>query len=160
MRAGSLLFITLFGIGVVPVTAGADATECARSPLLASPRSGSPASPTCRCANRSSATPTSTRPTPSTPASRTRATRPRDAYRFARGEPIGIQPYDEQGRALRSVRLEQPLDFTAVTDHSEMLGDVSLCMTPGSPGYDSDHLLDPDATVPRTSPSASSPREP
>ncbi len=62
---------------------------------------------------------------------------PRDAYRFARGETLGIQPYDENGRALRSVRLERPLDFVVVTDHAELLGDVSLCMTPGSPGFGS-----------------------
>jgi hypothetical protein len=62
---------------------------------------------------------------------------PRDAYRFARGEPMGIQPYDERGEPLRTVRLERPIDFAAVTDHSELLGDVRLCTTPGSPGYDS-----------------------
>jgi hypothetical protein len=62
---------------------------------------------------------------------------PRDAYRFARGEPLGIQPYDARGEPLRTVRLERPLDFVAVTDHAELLGDVSLCMTPGSPSYGS-----------------------
>jgi hypothetical protein len=62
---------------------------------------------------------------------------PRDAYRFARGEPMGIQPYDEQGRALRTIRLSRPLDFVAVTDHSELLGEVRLCTTPGSPAYSS-----------------------
>jgi hypothetical protein len=60
---------------------------------------------------------------------------PRDAYRFARGEPMGIQPYDEAGNALRTIQLTRPLDFVAVTDHAEMLGEVELCMTPGSPGY-------------------------
>ncbi len=29
------------------------------------------------------------------------------------------------------------LDFLAVTDHSEYLGEVNLCSTPGSPGFDS-----------------------
>jgi hypothetical protein len=62
---------------------------------------------------------------------------PRDAYRFARGEPMGIQPYDDAGRALRTIQLKRPLDFAAVTDHAEMLGEVELCMTPGSPGYGS-----------------------
>ncbi len=60
---------------------------------------------------------------------------PRDAYRFARGEPMGIQPYDERGRPLRTIQLKRPLDFVAVTDHAEMLGEIGLCMTPGSPGY-------------------------
>jgi len=62
---------------------------------------------------------------------------PRDAYLFARGEPMGIQPYDDAGNALRTIQLTRPLDFAAVTDHAEMLGEVELCMTPGSPGYGS-----------------------
>jgi hypothetical protein len=65
----------------------------------------------------------------------TRAT-PRDAYRFARGEPLGIQPFRADGTPLRTVRLERPLDFAAVTDHAEQIGEVRLCQTPGSPGYD------------------------
>jgi hypothetical protein len=40
---------------------------------------------------------------------------PRDAYRFARGEPLGIQPYDASGRALQTVQLRRPLDFAIVT---------------------------------------------
>jgi hypothetical protein len=66
----------------------------------------------------------------------TRAT-PRDAYRFARGEPLGIQPFAADATPLRTVRLERPLDFAAVTDHAEQIGEVRLCQTPGSPGYDS-----------------------
>jgi len=67
----------------------------------------------------------------------TRAT-PRDAYRFARGEPLGLPPFDREGRPLRSVKLHRPLDWTVVTDHSEMLGEVRLCMEPGSPAYQAD----------------------
>ena len=62
--------------------------------------------------------------------------RPADANRFARGEPLAIQPFDAQGRPLRSVRLARPLDFAVVTDHSELLGETHLCQTPGSIGYD------------------------
>jgi hypothetical protein len=62
---------------------------------------------------------------------------PRDAYRFARGEPLGIQPYDREGRPWRRVRLRRPLDFAVVTDHAELLGETRLCQTPGAPGYDS-----------------------
>ncbi len=62
---------------------------------------------------------------------------PRDAYRFAQGEPLGIQPYDAEGNPLRTIRLDRPLDFVAVTDHAELLGEVDLCMTPGAPGGDS-----------------------
>ncbi len=63
--------------------------------------------------------------------------RPADAYRFARGEPLAVQPYDAEGRALRELRLGRPLDFAAVTDHAELLGEVSLCQTPGSAAYGS-----------------------
>ena len=59
---------------------------------------------------------------------------PREAYRFARGEELGIQPYDEQGRALRHLKLERPLDFAAVTDHAELIGEVEICSTPGLAG--------------------------
>jgi hypothetical protein len=66
----------------------------------------------------------------------TRAT-PRDAYRFARGEPLGIQPYDADGNAMRTLQLERPLDFAAVTDHAEMFGETRICRTPGLEGHDS-----------------------
>lgn len=60
---------------------------------------------------------------------------PRDAYRFARGERIGIAPFDASGNSTRSAQLDRPLDFAAVTDHSEFLREVSLCTDPTSPGY-------------------------
>lgn len=60
---------------------------------------------------------------------------PADAYRFAMGEPMGIQPYDDAGRATRTIQLDRPLQFTAVTDHAEFLGEVRMCTTPGMEGY-------------------------
>jgi hypothetical protein len=63
--------------------------------------------------------------------------RPRDAYRFARGEEMGIQPYDEKGVPLRRVKLDRPLDFAVVTDHSELFGELHVCENPGLPGHDS-----------------------
>jgi hypothetical protein len=63
--------------------------------------------------------------------------RPADAYRFARGERLGVQPYTEDGRALRHLQLSRPLDFTAVTDHAELFGEVNICNTPGLPGHGS-----------------------
>ena len=60
---------------------------------------------------------------------------PRDAYRFAQGQGMGIQPYDDEGRPLREIRLDRPLDFTAVTDHAEFLGEMSICTTPGTWSY-------------------------
>ncbi len=60
---------------------------------------------------------------------------PVDAYNFARGELMGIQPYDENSQPLRYIQIDRPLDFTAVTDHAEFLGEIKMCMTPGSKGY-------------------------
>ncbi len=60
---------------------------------------------------------------------------PADAYAFARGEPIRIQPYDDDGVGMREIRIDRPLDFTAVTDHSEFIGEMLMCATEGAPGY-------------------------
>jgi hypothetical protein len=62
---------------------------------------------------------------------------PREAYRFARGEPIGVQPHGPDGEPLRTLQLSRRLDFAAVTDHAELLGETSVCESPGLPGYDS-----------------------
>lgn len=62
---------------------------------------------------------------------------PLDAYHFAMGEPLGIQPFDDEGRPLRTLRLERPLDFAGVTDHAELFGEIQICNTPGLPGHDS-----------------------
>lgn len=64
-------------------------------------------------------------------------TRPADAYRFAKGERIGIQPFRSDGTAMRHVQLSRPLDFVAVTDHAELLGEWNTCNSPELPGYDS-----------------------
>lgn len=63
-------------------------------------------------------------------------TTPDDAYRFAKGLPIGIQPYDAQGNPLRTVTIDRPLDWAVVSDHAEFLGTVSLCEDPTSSVYD------------------------
>lgn len=63
--------------------------------------------------------------------------RPADAYRFARGEEIGLQPYSTDGEPRRTARLERPLDFAAVTDHAELLGELHICRTAGADGHDS-----------------------
>ena len=45
---------------------------------------------------------------------------PRDAYRFAGGEPVVLS-------GGRVVRIDRPLDFAAVTEHAEYLGELPLC---------------------------------
>ncbi|MHC4836569.1 MAG: DUF3604 domain-containing protein [Planctomycetota bacterium] len=62
--------------------------------------------------------------------------RPADAYRFALGDRVGIQPHDADGQPQRSWQIDRPLDFAAVTDHAEFLGTVESCLTPGSAAYD------------------------
>ena len=64
-------------------------------------------------------------------------TTPADAYRFARGEPIPLTHLEENGQGTQTIRLEQPLDFAAVTDHAEFFAEVDACVTPGSGAYDS-----------------------
>jgi hypothetical protein len=62
---------------------------------------------------------------------------PRDAYRFARGEPIGMQPYGPDGKPEGRIQLRRALDFAVVTDHSDLFGETQMCQNPSLPGYDS-----------------------
>jgi hypothetical protein len=64
---------------------------------------------------------------------------PADAYRFARGETIGLGPFDDTGAGQRSTRLERPLDFAAVTDHAEWIGEVNACLQPDSGAFNSNN---------------------
>ena len=59
---------------------------------------------------------------------------PRGAYQFAQGQPIPIS--DELEAQTRSARLDRPLDFAAVTDHSEFYGEVRICTTESSSVFD------------------------
>ncbi|MGH8517078.1 MAG: DUF3604 domain-containing protein [Panacagrimonas sp.] len=60
---------------------------------------------------------------------------PHEAYRFARGERLGIQPYRADGTPLRYAQLARPLDFAAVTDHAELFGEVEICTNEALDGY-------------------------
>jgi len=60
---------------------------------------------------------------------------PDDAYRYAKGQSLYLQPYNEDRTSSRISKLKQPLDFAAVTDHAELLGEVRLCLDPKSPKY-------------------------
>ncbi|MEJ2163351.1 MAG: DUF3604 domain-containing protein, partial [Robiginitalea sp.] len=51
-----------------------------------------------------------------------------DAYRFARGEEVMVSG--------SPMKLKRPLDFCAITDHAEYLGETYTLITPGTPGYD------------------------
>ena len=53
---------------------------------------------------------------------------PDEAYRFAQGEEIKING--------RLHKLKRPLDFCALSDHAEFLGETFTLMNPGTPGYD------------------------
>jgi hypothetical protein len=59
---------------------------------------------------------------------------PWDAYRYARGEPIMLP--DANGLQKVQARIGRPLDFTAITDHAEFLGQINICTRdPGKAGY-------------------------
>jgi hypothetical protein len=61
-------------------------------------------------------------------------TTPAQAYQFAGGGEIGIQPWID-GEPQRKLQLDRALDFAAVTDHAELLGEVESCTNPTMPGY-------------------------
>jgi len=59
---------------------------------------------------------------------------PWDSYQFAQGEAISLP--NEDGEQENVVQLQRPLDFAAVTDHSEFLGQINVCTTdPWKLGY-------------------------
>jgi hypothetical protein len=64
-----------------------------------------------------------------------------DAFRFARGEAVDIPGPGPAGGETRTVKLDRPLDFAALTDHGEYLGETHLCTTPGSGAYDTHQCL-------------------
>ncbi|TDJ08143.1 MAG: DUF3604 domain-containing protein, partial [Deltaproteobacteria bacterium] len=76
---------------------------------------------------------TCTPPSPSTPSTQGTRNRPHDAYRFARGARLEVQPYESLDKGLRTIQLARPLDFAALTDHAEMLGETEICQSPGLP---------------------------
>ncbi|MEM9669591.1 MAG: DUF3604 domain-containing protein [Pseudomonadota bacterium] len=58
---------------------------------------------------------------------------PEAAYRFAKGEEVLFPgPGDTNGTP---VQIDRPLDFAAVTDHSEALGESHICRNADYPGY-------------------------
>ena len=63
---------------------------------------------------------------------------PSDANRYAKGEPISFFPLDDEGVPQGTAQIDRPLDFLAVTDHGEFLGERALCRTEGSPAYETE----------------------
>ncbi len=61
---------------------------------------------------------------------------PFDANNYAKGEVISFFPVDEQGVPRGTTQIDRPLDFLAVTDHGEFLGERAICRTQGSPAFD------------------------
>ncbi len=57
---------------------------------------------------------------------------PSDAYRFAKGQEVEVN-----GERLR---ISEPLDWAAVTDHAEYIGEMYSTLTKGAPGYNQEQL--------------------
>ncbi len=53
---------------------------------------------------------------------------PSDAYRAAKGEKVVVNGMPHQ--------IRRPLDFAAVTDHAEYIGEMYSTLNEGAPGYD------------------------
>ena len=58
---------------------------------------------------------------------------PSDAYRFAKGEEVEVNGGPFQRK--------RPLDFTAVTDHAEYMGEMYSAIVEGAPGHDQELLV-------------------
>ncbi len=79
--------------------------------------------------------------------------RPDGAYRYAFGGEILLPPNDANGQGTRRARIDRPLDFAAVTDHAEFLGEQLLCTDEISPAYYTETCRAiRDATAPTDSP--------
>ncbi|MBT5388558.1 MAG: DUF3604 domain-containing protein [Porticoccaceae bacterium] len=63
---------------------------------------------------------------------------PEDAHNYARGGEIPFFPVNADGEATGRIKIDRPLDFLAVTDHGEFLGERALCSTEGSPVYNTE----------------------
>lgn len=74
---------------------------------------------------------------------------PSQAYEYAKGQPIWIT--DAKGAPTRCAQLARPLDWAAITDHSEFFGEYTICSDSAVPGFDSqdckNYRDDPAATA-------------
>jgi len=67
---------------------------------------------------------------------------PFDAYAFALGEELKL-PAAVAGEPERIAKIRRPMDFVAVTDHSELFGEMQICTrsSPGTLGFNSFNCL-------------------
>jgi hypothetical protein len=75
-----------------------------------------------------------------------------DAYAFARGETIPLQPYDEDDTPTRMAAIDRPLDFVMVSDHAEFFSTIALCNDSSSPAYGAQQCVDYRAAQEATTP--------
>jgi len=61
-------------------------------------------------------------------------TTPYQAYQFAKGERIGIQPWIDNDTSARTLQLGRPLDFAMASDHAEFFGEQRICTDPEADG--------------------------
>ena len=66
---------------------------------------------------------------------------PQDAHNYARGGEIPFFPVNAEAEATGRIKIDRPLDFLAVTDHGEFLGERALCSTQGSPVYNTEFCV-------------------
>lgn len=63
------------------------------------------------------------------------------AYEFAKGQTIGLPPYDSDGNPTRFTTLERPLDFAGISDHAEFLAETDICFEKDSLQYLSPYCI-------------------
>ena len=67
---------------------------------------------------------------------------PDAAYAYAKGQALDLAPFDASCKSVRAdttwatQQSRRPLDFTAVTDHSEFFGELTVCNDENNAGYD------------------------
>ena len=59
-----------------------------------------------------------------------------DAFAYAKGETVTLP--DADGEPTRSATIDRPLDFLAMTEHGEFLGEILICTDPAWAGYSSE----------------------
>jgi hypothetical protein len=62
---------------------------------------------------------------------------PDQAYAYAKGKPLALQLRQDKTDEVPVIQLQRPLDFVAVTDHAEYLGEVNFCLNPDNHYYQS-----------------------